>query len=253
MTGSDIGKTTQQLDRRLRREHRVGRVVGALAMVAILLTLISVLASAAAARDPSGAGMLKVFRAHENRQLVAAVVRAVSVFLSIPLIWFLHSVLRARDPGVPPMLLTVGLLASATIAASTIIGWVGLQHAAVSYVDGAYRHRTQQAALHASTVLTVSRWLDVGSRLLFASWLAMTSLRANRTGLITPFLGTWGLLAAVTGTFLAVGDALYIGWLASVAMLSMGYWPGGRPRSWTSGFAEPWNAAAGSRPGRMST
>lgn len=246
MSTSIPGTASQCVDRRLLRERRVGRIVGALAFVAIVLTLVSVLASAAAARDPSGNGTLKVFDAHATRQLVAALLRSVSVLATIPIISFFHSVLRARDPAVPRGLLTVGLLASAVIAASTIIGWVGLHHAAVSYVEGGYRGRTEKAALDASSVLTVSRWLDIGSRLLFASWLAMTSLRANRAGLITPFLGTWGLLAAVTGTFLAVGDALYIGWLASVALLSMGYWPGGRPPSWCTGVAEPWTPAPGS-------
>ena len=133
----------------------------------------------------------------------------------------------------------IGLVACVTIAAGTALGWVALHDAARSYLEGRY-HR-EQHAIEASGLLDVVRWLDIASRVLFAGWLAYSSLRASRVGLLTPFLGMWGLLAAVTGTFLEIGDALYIGWLASCALLLTGYWPGGRPPSWTSGRAEPWS------------
>lgn len=235
---------SDERDRRLAAERRIGLVVGPLALIAIAMTLTAVVASSAAARDVSGQGTLKIFDANERRQLVAVGLRTGSLVLTIPIVWFLHRLLVARDRSVPRLLLALGVIATVSIAVATVVGWFGLREAATSYVEGAYA--TESAALDASTTLTVSRWMDIGARLLFASWLAVTSLRASRIGLLTPFLGLWGLLAAVTGTFLPVGDALYIGWLASVALMAVGYWPGGRPPSWRTGVAEPWTPAPGS-------
>lgn len=229
----------------LRRERRTGRVVGPLALLGLALTLAAVLTSAAAARDIGDQDVLQRFAANRDDQLLAAILRVVALGLTVPLIVFLQQLLTARDPEIPRALVVIGVAASVLIAVGTLLGWIALRDAADAYLRG--EHRTERQALDASGLLTAVRWLDIVSRLLFASWLAFVSLRASRVGLISSFLGLWGLLAAVMGTFLEVGDALYIGWAGSVAVLAAGYWPGGRPPSWRTGIAEPWVVASGPR------
>lgn len=231
-------------DRReqVRAERRLGRVVGPLTLAGLGLTLAAVLVSAAAARNAGDADTLRQFAANRDDQLVAASLRVGGLLLTLPLILFLQRVLAARDPDVPRALAIIGLSASLLIAISTMLGWFALRDAADALVAGEYR--TEREALDSSGLLTAVRWIDILSRLLFASWLAYASLRASRVGLITSFLGLWGLIAAFSGTFLPLGDALYVGWAASIALLALGYWPGGRPPSWTSGRAEPWTVPA---------
>jgi hypothetical protein len=62
----------------------------------------------------------------------------------------------------------------------------------------------------------------------------MASIQAMRVGLLTRFLGYWGVGAGGALVLLPIGDAMFIGWLASIGILSLGYWPGGRPPAWQS-------------------
>jgi hypothetical protein len=66
----------------------------------------------------------------------------------------------------------------------------------------------------------------------FAAWVGLLSVHARRAGLFTTFLGYWGVGAAFALVLIPVGDAMYIGWLASMGFLALGYWPGGRPPAW---------------------
>lgn len=235
----NLRATHDDRSQQLRSERQLGRLVGPLTLLGLALTLAAVLVSAAAARNTGDTETLRQFAANRDDQLVAASLRVAGLLLSLPLVLFLQRILVARDPTVPRGLAIIGLAASLLIAASTMLGWFALRDAADAFVGREYR--TEREALDASGLLTAVRWIDIVSRLLFASWLAYASLRASRVGLITSFLGLWGLIAAFSGTFLAIGDALYIGWAGSVALLALGYWPGGRPPSWTSGRPEPWN------------
>jgi hypothetical protein len=227
------------------RERRLGRVVGALTLAGVAVTLAAVVISARAAHDPEVHGALRAFAAHQDEQLLAVGLRLAGLVLTLPFLALWHRVLRVRDASVSARVLAVGVTACVMIGVSTGLGWTALHDAAQHY-RGADLDRQRQV-IDANHVLDVVRWLDIGSRVLFAGWLAYSSLRASRVGLLTPFLGMWGLVAAVTGVVLPIGDALYIGWLASCALMLAGYWPGGLPPSWRTGKPEPWNQAPDSR------
>jgi hypothetical protein len=74
--------------------------------------------------------------------------------------------------------------------------------------------------------------LDFTTRIVFAAWIAIASYHLMKLGLLTAFLGYFGLAAAVALVLLPIGDAMYIGWMASIGFLAWGYWPGGRPAAW---------------------
>jgi hypothetical protein len=68
-----------------------------------------------------------------------------------------------------------------------------------------------------------------------------------RVGLLPKFLGYLGMVAAAASLFL-IGSApallVEVFWLIAVAYLLVGRWPGGDPRAWVTGQAEPWPTAA---------
>ncbi|MFL5872448.1 MAG: hypothetical protein ACJ75T_03100 [Solirubrobacterales bacterium] len=65
-----------------------------------------------------------------------------------------------------------------------------------------------------------------------------TCLWAMRTGLLTRFWGSLGMALGVV-TLLGLLPFLMI-WLVYVALLAMGWLPGGRPPAWAAGEAIPW-------------
>lgn len=235
----DVSKT-DRLAESIARERRAGRLVGPLTLVAVVVTLAAVLISARGARDVAGSGTLATFAAHDGAQLTAAALRTTGLLLVLPFMVLWHRLLTTRDPGVSPKALVVGVVATVLIAGNTVAGWLVLDDLAETVVEG--RIADERRVLDSSTALDVVRLLDVAARLLFATWLGYVSLRASRVGLLTPSLGIWGLVASVLGTVSPIGDALYIAWLGSVALLVAGYWPGGRPPSWSSGRSEAWVA-----------
>jgi hypothetical protein len=223
-------------------ERRAGRLVGSLTMLSVLLTLTAVVISARGARDAGGSGSLATFAKHDQAQLLAALLRVGGIALSVPFMILWHRLIRSRDRTASTVALAVGITSCALIAASTLIGWFAL-HALADDLSSS-RYSSERQALDASTALDLIRWLDISARIVFATWLCYASLRASGVGLLTPSLGIWGVLAALSGTVSPVGDALFIGWLASAGLLLIGVWPGGRPRSWESGKREPWTSTS---------
>jgi hypothetical protein len=86
--------------------------------------------------------------------------------------------------------------------------------------------------MDASTPLTMATIFDFASRAVFALWIAIASLEMMRDGLLDRFLAYWGFGAAGAELLLPIGDAMFIGWLGSIGILALGYWPGGRPEAW---------------------
>jgi hypothetical protein len=73
---------------------------------------------------------------------------------------------------------------------------------------------------------------------LFGIWVSVTSFEAMRVGLVTRFLGVFGLGAGiVTAVGLPIGSSLFLAWIGSLGVLALGYWPGGRPPAWAAGRA----------------
>ena len=57
-----------------------------------------------------------------------------------------------------------------------------------------------------------------------------------RAALLDRFLAYWGFGACGALVLLPVGDAMFIGWLGSVGIMALGYWPGGRPAAWARAY-----------------
>ena len=86
--------------------------------------------------------------------------------------------------------------------------------------------------------------------LTIAAVFILLSQNARKAGLLTNFIGIIGI---IVGAFLVIGPLIgsvlgpipIVQWffLIALALLFLGYWPGGRPRAWETGEEEPWPSA----------
>jgi hypothetical protein len=168
-------------------------------------------------------------------QAIATGLRCVGLLLTIAVGVHLYSMVRTRNPSVSRRLLWVAVASPVLVAAATIFGFFALRDVADAFVSSGPRTTDRARDLaNASGTLKTAGAFDLLSRVAFGFWVAMASIQAMRVGLLTRFLGYWGVGAGGALVLLPVGDAMFIGWLASIGILSLGYWPGGRPPAWRS-------------------
>lgn len=230
-------------------ERRRGRVVG----IAALLSVFTVWGTVVFANSNSGgnttgrpgarvdetefdrAKQLVDFHSGLSDQAIAAGLRCVGLLLTIAVGVYLYSMVRVRNPSVPRSLLWVGVASPVLVAAATVFGFFVLRDVADTFVSAGPRtsDRARELANDSGALKTAGAF-DLLSRAAFGFWVGMASIQAMRVGLLTRFLGYWGVGAGGALVLLPVGDAMFIGWLASIGILALGYWPGGRPPAWRS-------------------
>jgi hypothetical protein len=231
-------------------ERARGRVAGlaALASVASWLAALA-LVNAAGGRGPAirpGAPLgaspsldrareLLDFHHGAAAELLAMTFRCAGLLLTAGVGIYLHQLVRARRPGVSRLMLWSALAGATLVTGATVFGYFALSHVATAFVSSDSHTRARADHLiQTSTPLRAAAVFDLASRAAFAFWLGLASLQMMRVGLLDRFLCYWGFGACAALVFLPVGDALFIGWLGSVGVLALGYWPGGRPPAWRS-------------------
>jgi hypothetical protein len=176
-------------------------------------------------------------------QTAAMALRLVGLLLLIVLMWFCFTVIKGRRPETPAWVPYVGALAVMLLAINTALGFHEVKDIASTYVaSGSRTPERAKQLLDDSSLLrgTPANLARLGMNALFGLWLGMVCLDMIRVGLLTRFLGYFGFAAAVTTAIgFPAGDALFFGWLGSVGILALGYWPGGRPPAWEAGRAIP--------------
>lgn len=238
----------------LRRERIRGRIAGAAGALAVALSLAAVLLATAGGDQPARPGavptravQLRDVEAHASSLLNASLLRAVSLLLVIPLALHLDTAIRARGAAAPRLARWLGPIGLVLLGAATVLGHVALRDVAATFADGPPTLARADALVDGDTALRAVFWFERVAFLAFGSWLVLASLWAMRCDLLTRLLGAWGIGAGVASIFLPIGSALFLGWLGSVSLLVVGYWPGGRPPTWRDGRPAPW-AAGGRRP-----
>ena len=232
----------------LEAERRRGRVVGITALLSVFTVWGTVFFANSTTVRPAGGPGARVDEAAFDRaeqlvdfdaglrdQAIAAGLRCVGLLMTIAVGVYLYSLVRARNPAVSPRLLWVAVASPVLVAAATIFGFFALRDVADAFVSSGPRStdRARDLANDSGTLKTAGAF-DLLSRAAFGLWVGMASIQAMRVGLLTRFLGYWGVGAGGALVLLPIGDAMFIGWLASIGILSLGYWPGGRPEAWRS-------------------
>ena len=211
------------------------RVAGAVALLAVLCALASLLVALSAVQADTGAGAhdhaqaLTNFDQARGAAAIATALRALGIALvAVPALFL------ARAARAPRWLLWLGVGAPLFLALATVLGHVALSDVADQFAAGgtATKERADEL-IDRSGLYGFAGALQLLGRIAFGAWLVLACAAALRAGLLTAFLAYYGYGAAAA--FLLApyaGDALFAGWLGSLALLALGWWPGGRPEGW---------------------
>ena len=182
---------------------------------------------------------------HATVPIIGAVVYGIGSLLIFGAFAYLFKATRARNPRFSQLALIAG-------AAGIVMFAVGRTTAEVSRYVGAmgFDGGTNQAASEALTggAFFVSQLIwQLGA---FAAGFAfvLLGLNAMRAGLLTRFMGVLAMIVGVT--FILPIDqqgVIRAFWLGALGFLLALKWPGGAPKAWVTGEAEPWPSAAEQR------
>jgi hypothetical protein len=173
------------------------------------------------------------FHASATDQALAVTLRCVGLMLTAAVGIYVYSLVRARRPGLSRWMLWSALAGATLVAAASVFGYFALGHIATAFVASGVRTTARAHHLIAgSGALHVAAVFDLASRVVLALWIGLASLEMMRVGLLERFLAYWGFGACGALVLLPIGDAMFVGWLGSIGILALGYWPGGRPEAW---------------------
>jgi hypothetical protein len=225
-------------------ERRAGRwaaLSAALSVVVLFAALVVANSSSAPqVRGPREAAhvdqisQLESFHDEPGTQLLAAGLRGFGLVVGIGVGVYLFWLVRRRGAAVHRAVLWTAIAGPLLVTAATLFGFFAFRDVSDAfYASGPRTAERASQLIDDAGRLRLAGVFDIASRIVFAAWVAVLSLRMMRLQLLTTFLGYWGLGAAGALILLPVGDAMYIGWLASMAFMAYGWWPGGLPEGWT--------------------
>ena len=227
-------------------ERRAGRwaaLSGGVSVSALIAALIAANSSAGsrvggvpgrfAASHADRLRELASFHDSPSTQALAAGLRGLALVAGIGVGVYLYWMVRRRGAKVGRPVLWSAVVGPLLVAAATAFGFLAIRHVTdVFYASGPQTAARASDLVDHSSQLHLAGVFDVGSRIVFVVWVGVLSYHARRAELLTTFLGYWGIGAAAAMVLLPVGDAMYVGWLASLTLLAWGYWPGGLPEGW---------------------
>jgi hypothetical protein len=189
---------------------------------------------------------------HANLVLLGSLIRAVGWLATGWALYVLAGATISRRPELPKAGAYLPLFAGALSALSTLVVDFASKIAVDDFLAGP---RTVAAAqdVTATGVLVFGQFLGLGGSLAAATAFVLIGLNAMRAGLLTRFMGVLAIIVGVLLIF-PIGSPIPIVqcfWLAALALLFLGRWPGGEPPAWRTGQAQPWPSAAQIREERM--
>jgi hypothetical protein len=231
-------------------ERPRARLAGAIALLAAAMSLASVIVAANGPQIHQASGtnkqLLLQIAVPGSTQEAVAWVRLAGVLLIIPVAVFLYQAVSARAPSHGRWIPIAGVIGFVVFAIS--LPWSFFEIRDVAHAFVASGPRTLARADHLVTAqrdkgpLLIAEICRLVGAIMFGIWLAWTSWDAQKVGLLTRFLAYFGIAAGILSAIgVSVGQDLFIAWLASVGLLAVGYWPGGRPRAWDAGRAVSWD------------
>jgi hypothetical protein len=177
------------------------------------------------------------------RDLVGAILTALGVIGVGGTLVFLWGAARARNPQTQPyirILAIVGSALSAIGGVGILVGFGVVAHEFVTSGSQSY----QQANRLTGGALPVLQTVGLAGQLLLAMGIVLVALAAMRVGLLTRFMGYFGMFVGALFLFGFIPiPVIQSYWLAALAYLLFDRWPTAVPRAWSTGRAEPWPSA----------
>lgn len=180
----------------------------------------------------------------EDLALIATALKVISLGILIPIALFLFEMLRRRDVNVPNYIKQLGIAGPVLMAIFAVLGYFAQKHTFDEFLELPAVQQTNDKAddLNEEAIIRLQFVGSLVAGLVMAAWIAVVCASAVHVGLMPKFLAYFGYAVAfMTLPLIAAlaGSALFVGWIASIALLMLDQWPGGRPPSWDSGKAEP--------------
>ncbi len=234
------------------RERRQGLVAGVLGLLSVVLTFAALPVGASDVGRQAGGADDRTFLidvgSSGGGQTTALVLRALGLLLVIAIVLFFYRAIKGRNPAHSRLIAGAGTVSAVIIVACTVYTFFQVRDIGREFLASGPRSLDRaQDLLEAGRQESTRRIVNVIqglAGLAFGVWISLTSLEAMRVGLLTRFLGVFGIgtgLASAVG--IPVAPALFVAWVGSLATLAVGYWPGGRPPAWDAGRAVTWDEA----------
>jgi len=224
----------------LARERHFGRIAAVAAVVSGIALYGGILWAQLAYSDApdNKADRLRYFDRHAGEILASAVIQAVGMLLLAVVALHLYRAVKARKPDEPLVVAVMGVYGPVGMALITVA-----QAVALTIIAGDFADRPSQTLAAAEDALKdpallIPRYIGISAALALAFWLVKGSLDAMRVGLLTRFMGVFGI-ALGPAFVLQFGSLILPVWLIALGALFAGRWPGGLPPAWESGEASP--------------
>lgn len=196
------------------------------AAVALLLAstagwLLAALLAAVAARGGTADGHaaeLLAFHAERGTQAWAAAARVASLLVLAAALPAVARLARARARGIPPAARALLVGAPLVAAATTVVGYLALRGVAADFAAGPHTAPRADALVADAPGLRLVRVAELLTRASLGAAVAATAWALLQGGIVSRAAGWWGIAAGAGTGLLAIGDALLVGWLVSVAV-----------------------------------
>jgi hypothetical protein len=156
---------------------------------------------------------------------------------------YLFRATRARKPGMAQIALILAAVGSVGFGIGRAVSEVARYLGAHGFVDAVDKTNSAAADALSPTATLVGQLIWETCALALGFGIAIISLNAMRVGLLTRFMGVLGVIVGVAVAPILPIDSqgiIRVFWLAALGMLFLGRLPGGTPRAWATGEAEPW-------------
>lgn len=176
--------------------------------------------------------------------LASSVLQALAFLALIGVFVYLGRAVLARRPGLPGMLIWLGVLGPLLLAIAGVLSDLARLDIADELVtSGAQTDARAEDLLEDRSVAAAA----IGSAGTLAMALAFVffSVNAMRVGLLSRFMGVVGAIigALYVLPILAGPLVVQLFWLIALGVLFLGAWPGGRGPAWATGEAVEWPSA----------
>lgn len=229
-------------------ERRVRPRFAVLTFAGAILVVVSQLVQLSGQRSTVGELTISLLLVHQRfpLDLIGAILDGFGfAALALGLGWLAQAT-KVRSPLQQPFVRWLVLAGGFLAGIMAVVSQIVLTTKANEFVSTGNQSYLEAKRLTSGALLTGPQLLALLGTLLLAAGVVWISLSAMRVGLLPRALGWLGILAGVFFLFPiagALGPILQGFWLAAVAVVIYGRWPGGDPPAWEAGVSVPWPRA----------
>jgi MFS family permease len=239
-------QATPEPSGQLEWEARVGKPVGAAALVAAGFVVASFVVQLPLLRDKTKneAQTLQSVHRHASNYVAGGLLQLAALFCVVAVLWYLYRATKYRREQTQVFALVLSIVGPVLFAIAGAIGPFVISHYATEFVNGA-NHTNQHAKdlVNGGSAAIFSILTPIGA-LTFALGMIMTNVNAIRAGLLSTFVGIIGVIGGILFVLpLGPPQLLLFFWLGSVGLTLLDRWPGGRGPAWAAGEAIKWPTA----------